>query len=91
MKYTVKMACGHEVEIQLYGPTAQREKRIAYLEKHGKCDECVEAERKAADQQQAEKDQAAGMPELEGTEKQVAWARKLRADFIKKSWTKWAT
>lgn len=37
-KYTIKMSCGHEDTIELLGKN--RERKIAYYEKHGLCKEC---------------------------------------------------
>lgn len=42
MKYNIKCSCGHEDTVELFGKTADREKRIAYLEKHGICRHCWE-------------------------------------------------
>lgn len=39
-KYNVVFACGHEEEIQLYGPHKNRDKMIAYLQENGKCSAC---------------------------------------------------
>ena len=40
MKYNVKFSCGHSEEIQIYGPGAERERKIAYFEKYGLCSCC---------------------------------------------------
>lgn len=39
-KYNVVFACGHEEEIQLYGPHENRDKMIDYLQENGKCSAC---------------------------------------------------
>ena len=44
-KYNVKFACGHEEEIELYGPTAERERKIKYFEGHGTCSACYRKEK----------------------------------------------
>lgn len=40
MKYNVKFSCGHEQEIQLFGPTKERERKIQYYEDYGMCSDC---------------------------------------------------
>ena len=39
-KYEVTFSCGHTKVMNLYGPNASREKRIAYYEEQGLCPEC---------------------------------------------------
>ena len=75
MKYTVKMSCGHEVEINLFGKREDRERKIHYLEENGICPACRQAE---------ETKKAAGLPDLTGSEKQVNWAVKIRNDILDK-------
>lgn len=85
-KYEVKMSCGHTVEVQLYGKEADREKKIAWLEKYGMCTECQKADKaeKYAEltAQAAEKAVAENLPELTGTEKQINWALTIRAEKL---------
>lgn len=52
-KYDVKFSCGHTHTVELYGPTADRERKIKYLEECGICPDCREAE-KAADCEEVE-------------------------------------
>lgn len=73
-RYTISYACGHSGEINLIGPHRYRESRIAYLE-HGECFECYKQHSTQAAQEQAE---ALELPALVGSEKQIAWAEKLR-------------
>lgn len=40
MKYTIKMSCGHEEEVTLFGKSAERDRKIQYFEKYGLCKEC---------------------------------------------------
>lgn len=92
MKYYVTFSCGHEGEVNLYGKAAERDRRIAWYEEEGICPDCYrkmkEEERRKADEglaAYADKIEAEwNLPELEGTEKQVAWARKIRARYFKK-------
>ena len=92
MKYYVTFSCGHEGEVNLYGKAAERDRRIAWYEEEGICPDCYrkmkEEERRKADEElaaYADKIKTEwNLPELEGTEKQVAWARKIRASYFKK-------
>jgi len=78
MWYTVNYACGHTKDIQLTGPTRERERKIRWLETCD-CEECQEKARKAAIEKETGE---RGLPELEGTEKQVAWAASIRLSQI---------
>ena len=92
MKYYVTFSCGHEGEVNLYGKAAERDRRIAWYEEEGICPDCYrkmkEEERRKADEglaAYADKIETEwNLPELEGTEKQIAWARKIRASYFKK-------
>lgn len=68
-QYDIEYACGHEERIQLFGKTAERERRISQLEAM-KCPECRIAE------------DSRGLPELTGSVKQVAWAAGIRREFV---------
>jgi hypothetical protein len=49
-KYTVNYACGHgSREIELFGKTDDRTRKIAWMEAHVSCSTCKKAERIAAD------------------------------------------
>lgn len=39
-KYTVKMSCGHEQTVELYGKSSERERKIQYYQDCGLCKEC---------------------------------------------------
>ena len=69
-KYSIQYACGHEVQLNLYGPHRERERRLEEA-KRMLCPECYRAERR-------QEDQEAGLPPLEGTPRQVAWAESIR-------------
>jgi hypothetical protein len=84
MKYTINFSCGHAEETELVGRYADRQKRIAYLEQSGKCSQCYGAElavkkaaEKTAEQANLAAD-AAARPMLTGSDKQIAWAYKIR-------------
>lgn len=68
--------CGEDYSVQMYGPRKTREWKINSW--RGVCDDCKETERESL----IEKNKSGGMPELTGSEKQIAWAMKIRAEFI---------
>ena len=80
-KYSVNYTCGHKDEVELFGKYSLRDERIKWLENNAVCPECYraakEAERARATQAAAEKNK--GLPQLEGSEKQIAWAETIRA------------
>lgn len=78
-KYTIMHKCGHEAVRQLYGPTADRRRKIEWLEQQ-KCDACQQAEHDAATDAYETR---AGLPELTGSEKQIAWARDIRVGVFR--------
>ncbi len=75
-KYKITYACGHTAEVQLYGKEAEREKKIKWYATID-CPDCEARE-------QRETAEAAGLPHLTGSEKQVAWATKLRNNALDK-------
>lgn len=75
MKKLIVYACGHQDIVDLFGSNEEREKKIAYYGSIN-CPEC----RKVAE---AEAAKQAGLPELTGTAKQVAWATTIRKETIK--------
>ena len=83
MKYTVKMSCGHEEEKELFGSSAERERKIQYFQRSGLCKACYKAA-----QEEREKDNLNGFLNLEsfpaftGSEKQIAWAERIRKEAI---------
>lgn len=85
-KYEVERACGHIETVDLYGPSKNREWRLENVEAEKLCEECYKAklaeERELANKQAAEAAQAQGLPELEGTEKQIAWAETIRQEIL---------
>lgn len=77
-KYEIKHICGHTETIALFGKHESRYARIEYLEKQ----ECLECRRKR-EAEEAEKIGAGlELPELSGSEKQVAWANTIRAKVV---------
>jgi len=64
-------ACGHAGErYQAYGPNDNRRRQLAALESH----DCPSCRRAKADAQAQE----SGLPTLQGSDKQVAWAAQIR-------------
>lgn len=86
-KYTIQHSCGHEETRQLYGKTSDRERKIAWLEDQP-CSECYQKqlaeERQAENKAAADENKAAGLPELQGSKKQIPWAETIRKKFVKK-------
>jgi hypothetical protein len=70
-KYTITQACGCEIVVQLYGPNRDRERKIEWYESLT----CTDCQNKEA----AAQNQEAGLQQLTGTEKQIAWAESIRA------------
>lgn len=85
MKYSGTYACGHEGVIHIYGPTKEHEQKREYVFSQV-CPECAKLERqKERDEANKKASDAAiksGLPELTGTEKQIAWATTIRNDII---------
>lgn len=77
--YTINHTCGHSVEIQLFGKMKDRYSRIEWLETQ-ECEECKRAKANAA---AAAAKEARGLADLEGSEKQVAWANTIRENAYK--------
>lgn len=76
-RYWVKHNCGHECDYQLYGPEKDRKAKIVWLEGRF-CEDCWRAEELAKAKRIAGEN---GLPLLTGTEKQVAWAERIRAEI----------
>lgn len=82
MKHEVTFSCGHKGTVQLYGSRVERERKIWYFENRADCPECEEKARVEAAAKALAQAKADGLPELEGTEKQVAWAVQIRARIL---------
>lgn len=85
--YYGTFSCGHEGRVNLIGPTKTREWR-AERRFEGLCPECFEKERELEREKEnkkaAEESKEMELPELTGSEKQVAWANTLRLKFIER-------
>ncbi len=80
MQYTVRHTCGHLVSVALSGPSIDRNRRLAWLRTQP-CQACWREREQASAEAAAE---AAGLPALIGTPKQIAWAVRIRQDLLDK-------
>lgn len=85
MKYDITYSCGHVGEVNLLGPGKERERKIWYYENHRVCPECEQKAREEANRQAAKLAAERSMPELCGSEKQVAWANRIR-ECVRTAW-----
>lgn len=80
-KVDITHKCGHVVEHNLMGPYKDRDRRAQWLA-DGDCPTCDTKRReeanRAANAAAAQAAQEAGLPELLGSEKQIAWAESIR-------------
>ncbi len=85
-KYDIKFSCGHTETKQLFGKTKDRDWQIKKWEESGLCSDCyrksIEDAREKANEAAAAAASKLGLPDLIGTEKQVAWATTVRQGFI---------
>lgn len=83
MKYDITYSCGHTATIQLYGSTADRERKIAWMEREGLCPDCYREQQQEMNARKAK--EALGdiiLPELTGTEKQIEYANDKRNEYV---------
>jgi len=87
VQYTVTYSCDHTGTVNLFGPGRERERKLAWLETV-LCPACAaeaKAKQNAAASEKAGREAAAnGLPVLQGSEKQCAWAETLRAERMAK-------
>lgn len=74
--------CGHTATVQIYGSAKERDSKAAWYSRSVDCAECkaraqAEINAKAAGQAKAD-----GLPELTGSDKQIAWAVTIRGKAI---------
>lgn len=83
---TVIFSCGHEGTVMVSGNQTQKREMAEYLARNRVCPDCYRrekaAEKKARDAELEREVKKLGLPELNGTEKQVAWALNLRRKFM---------
>lgn len=84
-KEQITYSCGHVGTVNLFGKWADRDRKAAWLATQ-LCPDCAKAARESerAEELSAATDaaKAAGLPELEGTQKQIDWAITLRERVI---------
>jgi hypothetical protein len=83
--FTINHTCGHSADVQLFGKVKDRESKAEWLANRP-CDDCAKAEyaKKNAEKNAALSAQAkeAGLPALQGSDKQVAWANTIRMERL---------
>lgn len=75
--YRAVHACGHEVNVEVRGRTADVEQRLVDIAQT----ECADCKRAHEDERLRQQEMALGLgelPALSGSDKQVSWARQLR-------------
>lgn len=78
-KYDVNYSCGHSGVVDLVGKVSEREHKIEWMEQSGLCPDCYKKQQEAKAVATSNK---LGLPDLEGSEKQIAWANKIRLQMI---------
>ena len=79
-KYEITYSCGHTETIELYGNQDERFRRLAWLEKNGKCSKCYRREKYA--DAMGELIEAGYETLNDGSDKQRAWAESLRLELL---------
>jgi hypothetical protein len=86
-KYDVTYSCGHSGAVNLLGPGKERERKLEWYRTSAVCPECYEKYKEEKNQAErmvmVEKAKSYDLPDLVGSEKQIAWALKIRDEFIK--------
>ena len=72
--------CGKTYSVQMYGKMKDREWKVANW--MGSCEECLGLRRQEELESAQEASKEMGLPDLAGTEKQIAWATKIRAELV---------
>ena len=72
--------CGKTYSVQMYGKMKDREWKVSNW--MGSCEECLGLRRQEELEKAQETSKEMGLPDLTGTEKQIAWATKIRAELI---------
>jgi hypothetical protein len=80
MQYQIDHVCGHTVTHQLFGKMRDREQKIAWL-KRQPCLDCLRAQEYTEAQEYANQ---VGLPDLVGSDKQVAWAMTIRHQAVQR-------
>lgn len=78
-QYTINYSCGHKGIVNLFGKYDERERKIAWLERQ----ECPECEKARAARLAEATDSELNLPSLTGSDKQIAWAKTIRATYLR--------
>lgn len=85
-KYQITRACGHAETVNIGGKVSERD-RLAGYEERKMCYECYKAkqaaDRAAATEAASADAQTKNLPDLQGSDKQIAWAETIRASMLK--------
>ena len=86
MEYPVTYTCGHTATLSLYGPSWEVDRKLRWLQENSMCSDCYKknGSQKRAEELEKAKENARrrNLPELAGSEKQVAWAMTIRDRFF---------
>lgn len=82
--YEIEYKCGHKDRMQLYGPYAERNRKIEWYKENVICPNCRAATQKEEAEQQKKADAESGLPALSGSPKQIQWAVMLRKAYMDK-------
>lgn len=77
-KYTIEHKCGHEKESNIVGPEKDRPRKKEWLASQV-CPDCKREQTRLGVEAWTE---ARGLVELAGSEKQIAWALKVRKELL---------
>ena len=72
--------CSTSYTVQLYGPGRDREYKLEHYD--WTCADCKEKARQEENQKAAQANAESGLPQLTGSEKQIAWAETIRKQKI---------
>ena len=78
MREVTHAVCGHTADREVRGSTLERQRQVDVMSK-GLCLECYHAELNRVAAKAAEE---AGLPELQGTDKQIVWALSTRNKLV---------
>jgi hypothetical protein len=82
----VTYACGHVCRIQLYGKIKSRDSYVEWASTGRDCPDCVKKEKEEARKRELEsakkEAEKEGLPALEGSPKQTAWAESIRIKML---------
>lgn len=85
MKYDIVYACGHAGVIQIYGKSADRDRKIKWMETNCLCPNCQANENKKRTEIAIKEMAGLNLPTLTGSQKQIDWAVVIRAKRIEEA------